>query len=176
MTEIYKSITGYPYYEVSNYGNVRSYLKMGNYKDRISETPRPITQWNSNGYPTVTLVDPNNTNKRRNFAVHILVAQEFLGERPKGTVVRHIDDNKLNNNINNLRYGTYSENGKDAVKNGKLKIGENSKLAKLSDKEVDTIRHLVVSLGKTHQSVADMFGVARSTISGIISSGKRQRE
>lgn len=33
-------------------------------------------------------------------------------------VVRHIDDNKLNNNINNLEWGTYSENTKDAIRNG----------------------------------------------------------
>jgi DNA-binding transcriptional regulator LsrR (DeoR family) len=64
--------------------------------------------------------------------------------------------------------------GARLCKNIKPKSGENHPNAKLSDKDIDIIRHLVLSLGKTHKEVANIFGVASSTISGIINSGRRQ--
>lgn len=42
--------------------------------------------------------------KRINKLFHHLVAEAFIGERPNGLVIDHIDQNKLNNNVNNLRY------------------------------------------------------------------------
>jgi len=156
-------------YEVSDLGNVRSWRPKGNSKTKPTK-PRLLSQWLSNGYPSVTLC-VNQTMK--NFLVHRLVAEAFLGAAPDKMVVCHIDDVKTNNNVKNLKYGTYSENGKDAVKNGKLGSGENSPVAKLSNIDVDTIRHLVVSLKKTHKEVADIFGVARSTVSGIMNSRRK---
>lgn len=42
--------------------------------------------------------------------VHSLVAQAFLGDRPKGMVIDHIDGNRFNNHYTNLRYCTQKEN------------------------------------------------------------------
>ena len=47
---------------------------------------------NSDGYPTVRVRHVRTT-------VHRLVALAFLGERPEGLVVDHIDRNKSNNHI-----------------------------------------------------------------------------
>ena len=41
---------------------------------------------------------------------HIVLAKAFLGERPEGHVVDHIDRNKQNNAVSNLRYVTLSQN------------------------------------------------------------------
>jgi HNH endonuclease len=47
------------------------------------------------------------------YRAHILVAAVFLGPPPApGLVVDHIDENKSNNDVSNLRYATPSENGK----------------------------------------------------------------
>lgn len=46
----------------------------------------------------------------RRIYLHKLVAETFLGECPKGYVVDHIDHDKLNNSIENLRYITNEEN------------------------------------------------------------------
>ena len=169
MKEKWKSINWSNDYEVSNLGNVRSWRPIGNSKNK-PDNPTMLTQWINNGYPTVTL---SVKQKKKSISVHILVAEAFIGPRPDKNVVCHKDDNKLNNSVSNLKYGTYSQNGKDAVKNGKLKSGEESPVAKLSNFDVDTIRHLVLSLGKTHKEVADIFGVARSTVSGIINSRRQ---
>ncbi len=39
-----------------------------------------------------------------------MVAKVFLGERPEGKVIDHIDRNPLNNNVSNLRYISQIEN------------------------------------------------------------------
>lgn len=171
MNEAWKPIAEYPKYEISNLGNVRTWRKRGNFKNDISDSPKILKPWLSNGYQMVTLIERG---KKKHFAIHRLVAISFIGEVPDRHVVCHKDDNKLNNRLDNLYYGTYSQNGKDAVMNKRLRSGENHPDAKLSDADVDTIRHLVVSLGKTHKEVADIFGVARTTISGIINSGRRK--
>lgn len=169
MKEKWKAVEWSSDYEVSNLGNVRSWRPLGNSRNKPSQ-PSKISQWINNGYPTVTL---SVKQKKKNISVHILVAEAFIGPRPDKNVICHKDDNKLNNYVNNLKYGTYSQNGKDAVKNGKLKSGEDSPVAKLSNADVDTIRYLVLSLGKTHKEVGDIFGVARTTVSGIINSRRQ---
>lgn len=67
---------------------------------RISK--RVITK-DKNGYGQVTL-------QNKAYKVHILVAMAFIGDRPEGMEIDHIDRNKLNNNIANLRYVSKSEN------------------------------------------------------------------
>ena len=83
-------------YEVSNLGNVRRKLKNGNYR----EVKGSILK-NGGGY---RYFQTNRENKRTNYLFHHLVAKAFLGERPEGKVIDHIDRNSLNNNVSNLRY------------------------------------------------------------------------
>lgn len=47
---------------------------------------------------------------KSNHIFHIWVAKLFIGERPDGLVIDHIDRDKLNNHVSNLRYVTQSEN------------------------------------------------------------------
>lgn len=87
-------------YEISNFGNVRRMLKNGKYlyiKGSIQNRGYRYFQINRKG-------------KRTNKLFHQLVAKTFLGERPEGLVIDHIDRNKLNNNVSNLRYITFREN------------------------------------------------------------------
>lgn len=51
---------------------------------------------------------------------HKLVAECFLGDKPKGTSVDHIDRNKLNNHYSNLRYATKSEQMRNRVLSDKI--------------------------------------------------------
>src|SRR3990167_276297 len=90
-------------YEVSNLGNVRR------------ATPgistfigRPVrSNYSESGYAQVSfLVD----GKQKRFYVHHLVMLAFVGERPPGHVINHIDLNKKNNHLSNLQYITQQEN------------------------------------------------------------------
>lgn len=51
--------------------------------------------------------------------VHSLVLEAFVGPCPPGMEARHADDNPLNNNLNNLSWGTRSENSDDSIRNEK---------------------------------------------------------
>ena len=58
--------------------------------------------------------------KRNNKSIHKLVALHYIGEPPIGFEVDHIDRDKLNNNISNLRYISRSENQKNRYVYGKI--------------------------------------------------------
>lgn len=87
-------------YEISNFGNCRKKLKNGGYKDILGSV-------NNCGYRYLQV---QRDGKRINKLFHHLVAKAFLGDRQDNLIVDHIDRNKLNNNVNNLRYTTQTEN------------------------------------------------------------------
>ena len=49
-------------------------------------------------------------NKSRNFDIHYLVLLAFVGPRPEGMFVCHLDHNPAHNCLSNLEYNTPSEN------------------------------------------------------------------
>ena len=118
-------IPGYEnYYEISSLANIRSinrtiptksgYLKL--------EKERTLAQRISNkGYLTVTLSKNGKSNSKH---VHRLLAQAFIPNPENKATVNHIDGNKLNNNLDNLEWATYSENAFHAYKTGLYKSNE----------------------------------------------------
>jgi hypothetical protein len=97
--EEYKKIQNYDY-SVSNLGNVRN--------DVTNRILQPGI--NSNGYYNVTLYK---NGKTKNMTVHKLVAVAFIPNPNDKTCVDHINNNKLDNNISNLRWCTYQENNQN---------------------------------------------------------------
>lgn len=69
------------------------------------------TSINSHGYETVVFCI---NGKCTEHSVHSLVAKQFLLNPENKLTVNHIDGNKLNNNVNNLEWATYSEQMKHA--------------------------------------------------------------
>lgn len=59
------------------------------------------------------------TKKGGSHCVHALVLAAFVGPRPPGMDVRHLDGNPANNLLENLAYGTRSENCMDALRHGR---------------------------------------------------------
>ena len=55
---------------------------------------------------------------QQNLPVHRLVARAFIGPRPEGAVIRHLDGDKHNNSAANLCYGTQAENIEDEFRHG----------------------------------------------------------
>ena len=93
--EVWKPLEGYDGFFVSSKGRVR----------RGDLIVKPFVDYY--GYYYVTF---SSKGKRVVKKVHCLVARVFLGERPSGYFIDHIDRNKLNNAVENLRYVTPSEN------------------------------------------------------------------
>lgn len=63
---------------------------------------------NKDGYMLVRLVSDNG--KVRNYRVHRLVAKAFIPNPNNYPVINHKDENKLNNDVSNLEWCTYSYN------------------------------------------------------------------
>ena len=57
--------------------------------------------------------------------LHRIVFRTFISEIPKGYEIDHIDGNKLNNNINNLRLVTHKENYENPITLQKIKETHN---------------------------------------------------
>ena len=56
---------------------------------------------------------------KKEFMVHILVAETFIDNPDKLLIINHIDNNKHNNKIDNLEWITHSDNMKHSWKNKK---------------------------------------------------------
>ncbi len=67
------------------------------------------------GYATVA---PCVAGKQRTRRVHCLVLEAFVGPRPEGAECRHLDGDPTNNHLDNLAWGTNSENKYDVVRHG----------------------------------------------------------
>ena len=117
--ERWKPVTGHEgIYEVSNHGRVRSVDRTVTRSDgQVHQLKGNIlrTPLNKYGYPCVNLCIQGKQQKRH---VHALVAEAFIGTRPDGVDVCHSDGDPANNHVDNLRYGTRSENMLDSVRHG----------------------------------------------------------
>ena len=103
---------------------------------------------------------------RKRPGVHTMVASAFIGPRPAGMVVRHLDGNKDNNSPENLKWGTHKENSEDVARHGILK-GRRNWNAKLTDSCVIEIRKLRAS-GVRLSVLAKQFEVSDSTIEAVV--------
>ena len=106
--EIWKFVSGYPDYLINRYG------------DSIIQTSKLAirsTKPNFYGYCHVFMKNSEGT---RNMYVHRLVWETFRSSIPNGMTVDHIDRNKTNNNVDNLRLATKTEQqrNKSTTKSG----------------------------------------------------------
>lgn len=117
MEEIWKDIKEYEnLYQCSTYGNIRSldryvYGQSGKSQFRKGQKIKPIK--NKNGYLQFAL---NKNAKRKMVYVHIIIAETFIENPRELNTVNHKDGNKLNNNVDNLEWCSYSENNLHSYK------------------------------------------------------------
>ncbi len=112
------------------------------------------------GYPRVSLCQGS---ERKMFLVHQLVAEAFIGKRPQDYEVAHINGVPSDNRAANLCYKTRTENERDKALHSTLLRGERTPSAKLNWEQVQEIREAKL----TQKSLAEKFGVARSTVQRI---------
>lgn len=164
--EIWKDIPGYEgLYQVSNKGNAKSLSReiwngKGYYlreEKMLSNSPNPM------GYNRVVLRDEDG--KSYYVGVHYLVLMSFVGPKPEGYTVCHIDNDKMNNKLENLRYDSLRENSIDMYRHGyKITVG------KLTVEDVVEIRRLYATGKYLQKDLANIYNVSQSNISRAIKS------
>lgn len=85
-------------YSINENGEVRN--------DKTGHIKQPFTN-KQNGYLIVDLYEKDKTEK---VSIHRLLAETFIPNPENKLTVDHIDGNRKNNSIENLRWATYSEN------------------------------------------------------------------
>jgi len=113
--EEWRPVVGYEgLYEVSSIGRVRSLDRTTSHGHRLTGFMRKLPV--QLGRRSVKLSKGHGPRK---ISVHVLVAEAFHGPRPDGQEVRHLDGDSLNNCVDNLAWGTGSENTLDQVRHGR---------------------------------------------------------
>lgn len=137
-------------YHVSDQGRVKSFVR---------GAPRLLKP--GGRYPCYPSVVLGRGNTR---SVHALVAEAFLGPRPKGQEIRHLDGDRSNPRLANLAYGPRSENNFDRVQHQRYKF---------TTEQVAKVKALK---GKTTApAIMDAFGMSRAHVYDIWHNRKRTR-
>jgi NUMOD4 motif/HNH endonuclease len=173
--EEWRSIPGFPEYEVSNLGRVKSLSRISRRKRNGFTTKEKLLKGNiqtleqrKRAYRRVRVTLTDRDGKRHYEKVAHLVLMAFVGPKPAGMWSLHGDGNSLNNTLDNLRWGTAKENRADSVRHETATrpprlIGENHPNTHLRREDIEEIR----SFRKTHGVLAKLarrFSTSSTTI------------
>ena len=104
MEEVWKDIKGYEgLYQVSNLGRVKRLISTKCKVERFLS----ITKDNKVGYCRIML---SKDNKQKRFLIHRLLAEHFIPNFQNKPCIDHINGDKSDNRLENLRWCTYKEN------------------------------------------------------------------
>jgi len=162
-----KEVNGYPKYKINEKGEVFSYFQP---KPRKLK-PRKVSQ--KGKYLQVSLYNENcrrhpvtNDKLPDQIYLHDLVYENFIGDKPKGMTIDHIDNNAHNNHVSNLQLMTQGENS--------IKGGGHNRRHDLWDNKQDVIDkyHSLKSLEKT----AQYYGCSTVTIWRLVNNKTKRNE
>lgn len=158
---IIKPIPGVPGYGVTQDGRVFSERPI-NGKGPFGHKWRPIK------------VNPGGTSPylqfgvdKRKMLVHKAVALAFIGPRPIGLEIAHVNGNCQDNRADNIRYVTHRQNEVMKRQHGTAPRGHRNPMAKLTESDVEAILARSAS-GMTQHSLGIEHCVSDATISMIV--------
>jgi hypothetical protein len=160
MIETWKDIPGYEgVYMISSVGRVKRLSGFRCKKDRILKVNQ-----NTGGYSFIELCKDR---IKKTYRINRLVLMAFDRMPKDGEVACHYPDtNKLNNNINNLRWDTVAGNVADQVAMGHTARGTKNGLSVLDDSKVLEIKRLLADEVSQYR-IAEIYGVSRTAITAI---------
>ncbi|MEN9363240.1 MAG: hypothetical protein RI903_548 [Bacteroidota bacterium] len=148
------------HYEISNYGRIKSFQH---------KAMGTLIQGSSiQGYKTLNIRTPQ---KAINQYVHKLVAAYFIPlKNPLATYVAHVDFDKQNNRVENLRWMTRAELTAHNKKNPFILFRNKptrTKNYKLTESKVLIIKQLIKSDKSRHKMIAKQFGITHTQLNRI---------
>lgn len=164
MSDFWKDVAGYDgLYQVSRNGDVRSFIKWNGTDERMLKRYKSVR-----GYLVVNLYKRR---VRKQTYIHQLVLKTFVGPRPDGMESRHLNDDRLDNRLENLCWGTQSENMLDRTRNGIANSGDHkgvkNQMSKLTNDDVLEIRRFLTEGRLTQGEIGQIFGISSRNVSHI---------
>ncbi len=162
----YRELTDYPGYRVGDDGSVWCCRGQGGNRGTFGEwrpvKPRP----QKHGGHLVVKLWINGAMKQ--FRVHRLVLEAFVGLCPPGQESRHFPDcDPTNNHLSNLQWSTKLVNQRDRVIHGTDCRGEKHGLAKLTWEKVRLI-HELSKQGKKQREIARIVGISQPRVGQVL--------
>ena len=154
-----KQIKNFSNYSISTSGEIFSHKRCGCKGGKLNPSSGP------HGYQRVTLCKNGKVYFK---SIHRLVLETFVGPCPKGMEACHNDGNPANNQLNNLRWDTHKENGKDMIRHETSPKGENHGMAKLKEQDVRMIIYIYRTREFSQREIGKMFGVTHITVRNIV--------
>jgi hypothetical protein len=150
-------------YQISDLGKLRA--KKSRIRGHYKAGDILNSRFSSDGYETVALCRGQT---RKTAFVHHLVMFAFVGARPEGMDINHIDGVKANNCLSNLEYITHKENIYHAISIGVSfgVRGEENYGVKLSEQKVRDIRRRCAA-GERYCDLGKEYGVLGGTIRAV---------
>ena len=160
----WKGIDGYPGYEVSSGGQVRSFWGRGRCGG-LGYAPRLLKpSIGTHGRRVVVLRRSDGKHVQK--LVYRLVLEAFRGNAPPFMEACHNDGNCLNDCLSNLRWDTPANNQRDRKIHNTHNVGEHHPNSKLTWDKVGAIR-LSLECGTPQRTVASIFHIDPSQVSLI---------
>ena len=170
MSESWRPVPGFPGYEISDQGRVRSYRARERGRGAagwyIAAEPQRILRPGGGRYPSVNLMDAQG--RRQNVKIHNLVMQVFVGPCPPGMEVCHNNGDPTDNRLANLRYDTHEANMADASRHNAW--AERSGLDAARVAEIRRRR----AAGESGRALAAEYGLSETTVY-LLCSGRTWR-
>lgn len=113
--EIWKPVKGYEgYYEISNFGRLKSLERKVRQGNHLRFVPEKIKkpQTSGDGYPAYTLCKDC---KSHMIKIHLLIARAFIPNPENKGYIDHINTDKKDFSIGNLRWVTAKENANNPL-------------------------------------------------------------
>ena len=145
----WRTIEGFPDYQISDDGRVKSYIGGEHYL-------KPSK--GSTGHMHVTLFNKNHNRGYK--LLHRLIAEAFIPNPDNLPFVRHLNDIPDDNRIENLAWGTNSDNMKDAIRNGRKFIFHKQKKPIVAIKDgksqkFESYSEAAAALNTTHSHISE---------------------
>lgn len=119
MEEIWKTIEDYPNYMVSNMGRVKA---INWHREGKEKEMKPYTTYK--GYLRLRLTK---NGKSKQFQIHRLVAEAFIPNPDNKPQIDHINTDKTDNRVENLRWVTNKENCNNPISKQNYSKGNKGK-------------------------------------------------